>query len=506
MNKDLDKKEIRVRIAPSPTGLLHIGTARAALFNYLFAKQKGGRFIVRIEDTDTERSTKEFENNILESFKWLGLEYDEGPDVNGEYGPYRQSEKIDIYAKYIQKLLDEDRAYHCFCTKEDLEAQRQYQMSIGNAPIYAGKCSSLSKEEQEKRLSKGESSVIRFRTKKEKVSFNDLIRGKIEFDSNLIGDIVIAKDLKNPLYNFAVVIDDYEMNISHVIRGEDHISNTPKQILIQEALGLPSPKFGHLPLILAPDRSKMSKRHGAVSVTSYREDGYLPEALINFMAFLGWNPGTDKEIYSIKELINDFSLERILKSGAIFNMKRLEFFNAYYIKQKSIKELTELCLPYFLKTGLIEKRNGTIVQETGEEISVETLEKIVSLYQERIKTLTEITDLTDYFFKSVIKYEKELLVWTDMSLMDIAEALNALEKIIINIENWTENNLEKILLSEAELFGTQIGKAGNRGCLLWPLRVALTGQKNSAGPFSIAVILGKEKTIKRIQEAKQLLN
>lgn len=505
MNKNLNKKEIRVRIAPSPTGLLHIGTARASLFNYLFAKKKKGTFIVRIEDTDRERSKKEYEENILDSLKWLGLEYDEGPDVGGEYGPYRQSEKIEVYSKYLQKLLDENKAYYCFCTKEDLEAHRQYEMSQGRPPIYSNNCANKSQEEQEKLLAEGKKAVIRFRTLKKKVEWKDLVRGKIEFDSNLIGDIVIAKNLKEPLYNFAVVIDDFEMKISHVIRGEDHISNTPKQILIQEALELPSPKFGHLPLILAADRSKMSKRHGAVSVIRYREDGYLPEALINFMAFLGWNPGTDKEIYSMAELINDFSVERIQKSGAVFNMKRLEFFNSNYIRQKPIKELTELCLPYLLKAELIEKKDNLVIKESGEPISIETLEKIISLYQERMKTLFEISGLTDYFFKSVIKYEKELLVWTEMSKGEIADSLDTLEKIISNIENWTVSNLEKILLSEAEFFGTKIGRAGNRGCLLWPLRVALTGRKASAGPFQIAAILGKEKTLKRIGEAKQLL-
>jgi len=347
--------EIRVRFAPSPTGFLHIGGARTAFFNYLFAKKNQGSFILRIEDTDIERSKPEYEKDIMESLKWLGIEWDEGPDIGGNYGPYRQSERREIYKKYLEKLLAEDKAYYCFCSEDELEAQRQYQLSIGEAPRYSGKCAGLSKEVVEKYLAEGKPSVIRFKVPAKKVGFEDLIRGKVEFDSTLLGDIVIAKDFSTPLYNFTCVIDDYEMRISQVIRGEDHLSNTPKQILIQEALGFPSPKYVHLPIILGPDRTKLSKRQGAVSVIQYRELGYLPEALINFIAFLGWNPGMEREIYSLPSLIKEFSLERIQKGGAIFNIKRLDFLNGFYIRGKSIERLTELCLPYLIGSGLIEK-------------------------------------------------------------------------------------------------------------------------------------------------------
>jgi glutamyl-tRNA synthetase len=263
--------EVRTRFAPSPTGFLHIGSARTALFNYLFAKKNQGSFILRIEDTDKERSKPEFEKDIFENLKWLGIEWD--------YGPYRQSERGEIYKKYLEKLLAEGKAYYCFCSEEELEAERQYQMSIGQPPRYSGKCANLTKEEVEKYLAEGKKFVIRFKVESKKVEFEDLIRGKIEFDSSLIGDIIIAKPDSGgytPLYNFGVVVDDFEMKISHVIRGEEHISNTPKQILIQEALGFPQPKYAHLPLILGPDRSKLSKRHGAVSVAQYRKLGYLP--------------------------------------------------------------------------------------------------------------------------------------------------------------------------------------------------------------------------------------
>ena len=297
---------VRVRIAPSPTGFLHLGTARTALFNYLFAKKYQGRFIVRIEDTDLERSKPEFEKAILEGLKWLGIEWTEGPDLGGEYGPYRQSEREDFYEKYTKKLLTEKKAYFCFCSKKDLEAQRQYLLSIGKPPRYSGKCVNLSEKEVERNLKEGKNYVIRFKVHPQNVEFEDLIRGKIKFDTSLMGDFVIAKDLKSPLYNYACVMDDYEMKISHVIRGEDHISNTPKQILIYKAFQISPPLFAHLPLILGPDRTKLSKRHGAVSISQYKKEGYLAESLVNFMAFLGWNPGTEREIYSLSSLVKEF--------------------------------------------------------------------------------------------------------------------------------------------------------------------------------------------------------
>ncbi len=508
--------EVRVRIAPSPTGMLHIGLARTALFNYLFAKKYQGSFILRIEDTDLERSNRLFEKDIIESLKWLGIEWSEGPDSEGVYGPYRQSQRLESYTKYLEKLLAEDKAYHCFCSEEELEAQRQYQLSIGEAPRYSGKCAGLSKEEVKKILAKGKPSVIRFRMPGKKIEFDDLIRGKLEFDTSLIGDIVIAKDLATPLYNFAVVIDDFEMKISHVIRGEDHIPNTPKQILIQEALNFPRPEYAHLPLILGPDRTKLSKRHGAVSISEYGKAGYLPEALINFMAFLGWNPGGEREIYSLPSLVKEFSLERVQKGGAVFNIKRLDFLNGFYIRSKSPEKLTELCLPYLIEEGLItptfkteqyppayggmEITQNYQISETGEEISLAFIQKIVSIYQERLKKISEISELTNFFFKDKLEYDKNLLRWGEMTDKEIIKSLDKSEKILskIKTENWgTKENLESSLMPEAE-------RMGDRGKLLWPLRVALTGKEASAGPFEIAEILGKEKTIKRIKEARGL--
>jgi len=414
--------KIRVRIAPAPTGTLHIGTARTALFNFLFAKKNKGSFIVRIEDTDKQRSKKEYEKDILDSFEWLGLKWDE---------LYKQSQRTKIYEKYLKKLLDSGKAY---------------------------------KKE-----------IIWFKTPKKKIIFYDLIRGKIEVDGSEIEDFSIAKDLKNPLYNFAAVVDDYEMKISHVIRGEDHIPNTPKQILIYEALGLKPPQFAHLPLILGPDRSKLSKRHGAVAVSDYRKQGYLPEALINFMALLGWNPGDDREFFSLKDLTKEFSLEKIQKGGAVFNIIKLDWFNGYYIRKIPREKLIKLCLPYLPKKTPFEKNK---------------LGKIISLEQGRMKKLSEVGELSDFFFKEP-KYKGSLLKWKNMTKKEIINSLNKLEEILSKSRI---GETKKILL-----------KAENRGELLWPLRVALSGKKASPDPFEIAEILGKKKTLKRIKKAKSLV-
>jgi len=536
LKKELKTKEIRVRYAPSPTGFLHIGGARTALFNYLFARKHGGSFILRIEDTDRERFSPEYEEDIIKSLLWLGIQWDEGPafisdfklgkpkKYIGEYGPYRQSERQSLYANYLKKLLAEKKAYYCFCSKEELEAQRQYQISIGQPPRYTGKCRNLTEEEVTKYLAEGRPSIIRLKTPAKKVIFEDIIRGRIEFDSSLLGDFPIAKSLTSPLYNFAVVVDDFEMKITHVIRGEDHLPNTPKQILIQEALGFPTPSYAHLPLILGPDRTKLSKRHGAVSVSEYKKAGYLPEAIINFMALLGWNPGDEREIFSMTSLIKEFSLKNIQKGGAIFNIKKLDWINGFYIRQKSIDKLTELCLPYLIEKKLItplsqisefEKTSGSqelkfapqyLIEKTGEKVSVDFIKKIVALYQERLKTLSEIAELTDFFFKDKLEYDKNLLKWKDMSEKEIEKSLDNLIKILskIKVEAWNKTNLENILLPAAFKFSKQIKKpVGDRGYLLWPFRVALSGKKASAGPFEIAEVLGKEKTIKRLKEAKE---
>jgi glutamyl-tRNA synthetase len=464
-------QDIRVRIAPSPTGPLHLGTARTALFNYLFARKNGGKFILRIEDTDIERSEKKYEKEIINYLKWLGIQWDKGP--------YRQSERLDIYQKYIKQLLDSGQAFWCYHTPEELAREKEAQMKRGEGPRHL-----CQHKDRPPKTKKG--GIIRFRCPDEKIFFDDLIRGHLEFDGRLLGDISIAKDERTPLYNFSVVIDDYEMKMSHVIRGEDHISNTPKQILIGQALGFLQPQFAHLPLILGPDKSKLSKRHGAVSVSWYKKEGYLPEALVNFMVLLGWNPGTTKEFFSLKELAREFSLERVQKGGAIFNLQRLDWLNGYYIRQMDLDDLTKKCLPYL---------ESSLRGVGGDKaIPFDYAKKIVALEQERLKKLSEIGDLTKFFFLDKLDYPAKLLIWKKMTLKEVKNNLDTLEETLSKMDKFDRKSLEGTLMPLAKKHGS--------GELLWPLRVALTGQKASPPPFEIAEILGKEKTLKRIIEAK----
>jgi len=516
-NGQTEKEMIRTRFPPSPTGPLNPGGVRTALFSYLFAKKYGGSLILRIEDTDVERSKKEWEKDIFESMEWLGLKWDEGPDPKnekgyiGEYGPYRQSERKEIYAKYLKKLVEEEKAYYCFCSKEELESYKQYAMSQGLPPVYPGKCRNLDQATIQKYLNEKRPFLIRFKTPKgQKITFNDAVRGKVEFDSTLLGDFSLSKGFDNPLYNFVVVIDDYEMKITDVVRGEDHIPNTPKQILLQEALGLSKVRYAHLPLILNEKRQKLSKRDNVLPISVYKKEGYFPEALNNFVALLGWNPGTDEEIFSLEQLAKEFSVEKIQKGGAVFNPQKLDWLNGFYIRQKPLKELTKLCIPYLEERGLIKKNEKMIRPEdellpetsysivaTGENIFEDYLENAVALYKERLKKLSEIGDLIDFFFVGELDYPAEILKWKKMANdQELIDSLEKCREILSSIEekDFTKENLEKILLKEAEAMP-------DRGYLLWPLRVALTGKANSAGPIDITAVLGKQKTLQRIEQA-----
>jgi len=497
MVKKIEKRKIRTRIAPSPTGAAHIGTARTALFNYLFAKQNKGKFILRVEDTDLQRSEQRWTDEIIEQLKWLGIEWDEGPDIGGKFGPYKQSQRLDIYEKYLKQLLEEKKAYYCFCTSDELEIKRQEQMGRGVAPKYDGTCAQLSAEETEKNLANGKTSVIRFRVSNKKIKFHDSIRQDVEFDAGLLGDVVIAKNLKTPLYHFAVVVDDFLMQISHVIRGEEHLSNTPRQILLQEALGFYQPIYAHLPLMLNPDRSKLSKRQGDVALSDYHNKGYLPEALVNFMVLLGWNPGTEKELFTLPQLVKEFSIEKVQKAGAIFNLQRLDFLNGLYIREKPIEKLTELCAPYLKEAGIL----------VAGQASENKLEKIIEVSRTRMKKLSDICELSDFLFKDKLIYDKDLLKWQKMGDSDIKDSLAFSEKMLSEIKKWDLKNLEKELLPASEKFNLKKGYPGNnKGFLLWPLRVALSGKKTSPSPFEIAEILGKEKTLKRIADAIKIIS
>lgn len=460
-------------MAPSPTGNLHIGTARTALFNWFFAHHHTGQFILRIDDTDLERSKKEFEDDIIKELKWLGIEWNEF---------YRQSDRTKIYAKYIQKLLDGGKAFWCYHSEEELEAERKRQLELKELPRHV--CEYKLKSKIEKVKSSGDGGIIRLavdENSNREIAFEDIIKGKIEFKERLFGDMSIAKDIQTPLYNFASAIDDYEMDITHTIRGEDHITNTPRQILIAEALGFESPIFAHLPLILGSDRSKLSKRHGATSIIEYREKGYLADAMVNFLALLGWtSDSTDREILTQNEIIEEFSLERIHKSGAIFDVKKLNWINSQYIRMFNDAQLAETAHPF------VKKFFG--------EHDKELILKLSPLFRERLEYLNQIEEF-HYFFKEP-EYEADLLVWKNFDKTKVQKSLKLITDQLMAVSEWEavtlRSKLDQIANDSFE---------GNRGMVYWPLRVALSGEKFSADPIEIIRILGMEAALKRINAA-----
>lgn len=354
--------KVRVRFAPSPTGQLHIGNVRTALFNWLFARQKGGTFILRIEDTDVERSEARYETQLMEDMKWLGLDWDEGPDVGGPYPPYRQSDKMGVYRGYAERLIREGKAYYCFCSAEELEREREQALKEQRQPIYSGKCRNLEPVEAERRRAAGEPAAIRLKIPEHPIRFHDIVRGDVEFSNEVVSDPIIVRSSGTPVYNYVVVIDDADMKITHVIRGDDHISNTPKQVAVYEALGLPVPEFAHLSTILGPDKERLSKRHGATSVANFREMGILPEALMNYLALLGWAPsGGDREIFSKEELIKEFSLERVTPAPAVFDTVKLHWLNRHYIKQSPPERIHQLGAQMLQRAGLLPASvNGNV--------------------------------------------------------------------------------------------------------------------------------------------------
>ncbi len=354
--------QVRVRFAPSPTGQIHVGNVRTALFNWLFARQKKGVFILRIEDTDLERSEARYETQLMEDLKWLGLDWDEGPDVGGPYPPYRQSDKMDVYRGYAERLIKEQKCYYCFCTAEELERERQQALAEQREQVYSGKCRNLDPSEAERRRAAGELAAIRLKIPAHPIKFHDIVRGDVEFSNEVVSDPIIVRSSGMPVYNYVVVIDDADMKITHVIRGDDHISNTPKQVAVYEALGLPVPEFAHLSTILGPDRERLSKRHGATSVANFRDMVILPEALMNYLALLGWAPsGGDREIFPKDELIKEFALERVTPSPAIFDMEKLHWLNRHYIKQAAPERVHAMASEAFQRANLLPANmNGAI--------------------------------------------------------------------------------------------------------------------------------------------------
>lgn len=489
--KRLKKNKVRVRIAPSPTGYFHIGTARTALFNWLFARHMGGSFILRIEDTDLARNKPEYEKNIIESMEWLGLTYDEGPLLNGgykgKYGPYRQTERLDSYERYLTQLLKEHKAFYCFCTKEELEGERISQEAAGQVPRYSGKCRSVTDSEVAQRIGAGAKPVIRLKVLPKKIHFTDYIRGVVEFDNALIGDVVIAKSLREPLYNFAVVIDDFEMEITDVIRGEEHLANTPKQLAIIEALGFPMVRYAHLPIILsATGKGKMSKRDGGTAIRDYQVAGYLPQAMINFVGLLGWHPSDDKELLTSEEMAKAFTLERVQKGGAKFNLDKLNWFNTSYIKALPEEELLKQLIAF----GAIPSTHT---------FNNEQLLKVVRLGKERMIKLSDFAELAGFLFE-LPAYDPKLLVWKKGTPENAKEHLSLIATMLEAQKPtaFTKAALEALLMPMAEAKG--------RGDVLWPLRTALSGKAASPGPFEILDALQKDESLKRIRIAIEKLS
>jgi glutamyl-tRNA synthetase len=494
---------VRVRIAPSPTGPLHIGTARTALFNYLFARREGGTFILRLEDTDVARSTIEYEKDILEGLHWLGLEWDEGPEVagmpaKGPFGPYRQMQRLDRYKAASDRLLAEDKAYYCYCTQDELAADRKAQEEAHQPPHYVGRCAHLTPEERSAREAEGRKPVIRFRVGDGVVAFDDIVRGRVEIDTTALGgDLVIVRSDGTPLYHFTVVVDDIEMEISHVIRGEDHLSNTPKHILLFRALGADEPQFAHLPLILNPDRTKMSKRKSQTAVADYRAQGFIPEAFVNFLALLGWSSGSEEEIFSLDELAERFDFAHVHSAGAVFDKERLEWINGQWIRKLSDEELVERVLPFLTADLEAAQAKGVTVRlPTAEDVR-----PLIAMTRERLPTLAAIGPLVDFLFMDELTYEPEMLIPKRWDAATTADALKAARAVMAEVG--------EVSFEADELEGPLRGLAEERGWkpgdLFMAIRVAVTGRTATPPLFDTLVALGYTRTLERIDAARQML-
>jgi len=476
---------VRVRFAPSPTGLLHIGNAQTALYNYLFARHHQGAFILRIEDTDLERSTELSMERILEDLRWLGIYWQEGPDRHGPDGPYRQSQRLSLYREVADRLLADGEAYKCFCSPERLEALRKEQLSKGKMPRYDGRCQALSEKEVSEKEASGLQAVLRFRVGRGAITFEDLVHGKMSFASEGIGDFIIVRSDGMAAYNFACVIDDHFMHVTHVIRGEDHLSNTPRQILVYKILKWEPPRFAHHPLILGPDRSPLSKRHGTTAVSSYREEGFLPQALLNYLVLLGWTSPSGKEVLPLDQIAEEFSIETLARSAPIHSRKKLEWLNSSYIRLKDGRELSESLLPYLEKEGL-----------RVDQIDRTTLTQIAEVTKENLVVLSQIKGYLGIFFDERFAFDEEaraLLLdpGNKETLRTWFEAFETLTEI--TTDSWPPfvSNMEK-----------QTGKKGK--ALFAPFRAAVTGKTKGPELAKTLPLLGKDRILKRMQMALEV--
>lgn len=482
---------VRVRFAPSPTGSLHIGGARTALFNWLFARKNGGRFILRLEDTDLERNLQEAEEGIMSSLRWLGLDWDEGPDRGGPYGPYRQSERLAVYRREAERLLEAGLAYRCYCSPEELARQREEARKKGAAPRYDGRCRNLDDETRAGLEKQGIRPAVRIKMPAEgTTTVKDLIRGEVVFDNQSLDDFIIVKSNGVPTYNFACVVDDFLMRITHVIRAEEHLSNTPKQILLYKLLGYRLPAFAHVPMILAPDRSKLSKRHGATSVEEFRTEGYLPEALVNYLALLGWSPGDEREMMDRAEIISSFSLDGVSRHAAIYDVKKLTWLNGRYLNELPLERIVREAVPFLRARGYIKE---DFDQETRRYI-----ERVVDTVRSRVHTLAELAGAADYFFTSDFPYE-EKGVKKFFARPETAGLLARGREAIARTEPFDLETVEaayRELIAEMNISG---------GALIHPTRLALSGRTVGPGLFDIMTTLGKRRCLERMDRAIRFL-
>lgn len=478
---------IRVRFAPSPTGFLHIGNVRTALFNYLFVKNNGGKFILRIEDTDKERSKKEYINQIYDDLKWLGITWDEGPDSEGEYGPYLQSERFALYISIARKLMTEGKAYYCYCTEEELELRRKAQLAEGQSTRYDNYCRNLTLEKIQQFEREGRQPSIRFKMPDGQLTVKDIIRGDVEFDASLIGDFIIIRPDGKATFHLAVCVDDGMMKISHVIRGEDHFSNTPRHVAIFEACGFQVPQFAHIPLTMGPGGEPLSKRFGAMSITEYRRMGYLPYALCNYMALLGWSSGTDEEIFSFDELQKKFSLKRVSRSAAIFDRTKMDWVGGEHIRRLSDSDYVKLSMQHILQEKIVDKAVFTIRPEW--------YEKVLLIFKEYIHCFDELKERLQLFNDKIEFDTIEPLKGENAKLI-----LSELAKILKQTEKLDEDNFDKVLKELKKRVKVK-GKE-----LFLPLRIALTGKEHGPELKQLVILLGKNNCLKRIEQAVRVVD
>lgn len=479
--------EVRVRYAPSPTGYLHIGNARTALFNYLFARSQNGKFIIRIEDTDQSRNVEGGVENQLDYLKWLGMDWDESVDKEGEYGPYSQMERLDIYTEHTKELLEKELAYKCYCTEDELEAEREAQRARGEMPRYSGKCRHLTEDQREKMESEGREPSIRFAVPRDKeYAFDDVVKDRVSFDSNGIGDFVIVKKNGIPTYNYAVALDDHHMKISHVLRGDDHISNTPKQLMIYEAFGFEPPKFGHMTLIVNDQKKKLSKRDKSIVqyIEQYHDLGFLPEALFNFVTLLGWSPKGEEELFTKDQLIEIFDPERLSTSPAVFDSQKLYWMNNQYIKDASIERVVELALPHLVEAGRFP------LEMTPEQMEWAT--ELISLYQEQLHYGREIVELTELFFKQEIQYNEEAM--TVLNEEQVPEVMQGFIDQLESVEEFEPAAIKSAIKATQKATGHK-GKK-----LFMPIRVATTGETHGPELPQAISLLGREAVNARLNQ------